>query len=175
MKFSQFCLAVAVFTFHFVKIVSALPADVVDTQLANIEARAPPPWLDPDQSALDEDSESSQVENTHQATTASESPEPTPAPTPAPTSVTERPGKGSSGDMTWNIVNSMGEPVFLVYERNLNAPPPRGNPTAAPLATSTQIAFPSGWAGRITVGKGTDPMVSVNGLLSSANSLIKTI
>ena len=60
-------------------------------------------------------------------------------------------------NLTINVVNSYGTPVFLFYGSNAGVPTPVGNPGYGVLTSSTRILFPSNWAGRITMGKNYDP------------------
>ncbi|MCJ1395619.1 hypothetical protein MMC18_008505 [Xylographa bjoerkii] len=64
------------------------------------------------------------------------------------------------GVMTISVTNAYSVPLSLSYASNAAAdgtyyPPPIGNPTPAVLAqgAATAIVYPTGWAGRITVGK----------------------
>lgn len=56
--------------------------------------------------------------------------------------------------MTIAITNRYGRPLSLSLLANSEAPPPIGNPlpTVLPSASKTQYTFPTGWAGRISVG-----------------------
>ena len=60
-------------------------------------------------------------------------------------------------DLTIKVVNSFGAPLSIFYGSNAGAPTPVGNPGSGTLASSTQVLFPSNWAGRITIGKNYDP------------------
>ena len=60
-------------------------------------------------------------------------------------------------DLTINVVNSFGAPLSIFYGSNAGGPSPVGNPGSGTLTSSTQVLFPSGWAGRITIGKNYDP------------------
>lgn len=62
--------------------------------------------------------------------------------------------------LTINVVNSFGVPLSIFYGSNAGAPTPVGNPDSGTLTSSTQVLFPSGWAGRITIGKNYDPLGS---------------
>ncbi len=61
------------------------------------------------------------------------------------------------GNLTIKVVNSFGEPLSISYAANAGAPTPIGNPGSGTLTSSTQLVLPSGWAGRITIGKNYDP------------------
>lgn len=63
-------------------------------------------------------------------------------------------------DLTINVVNSLGSPLSIFYGSNAGAPTPVGNPGYGVLTSSTTVLFPSGWAGRITIGKTYDPLGS---------------
>ena len=65
-----------------------------------------------------------------------------------------------SGVLTISVTNSYGAPLSLSYASNAPAdgtpvPPPIGDPTPAVLTpgAATAIVYPTGWAGRISVGK----------------------
>ncbi len=60
-------------------------------------------------------------------------------------------------DLTINIINSFGGPLSIFYGSNAGAPTPINNPGSGTLSSSTQVLFPSGWAGRITIGGNYDP------------------
>ena len=60
-------------------------------------------------------------------------------------------------DLTINVINSFGSPLSIFYGSNYNVPTPINNPGSGTLSSSTQVLFPSGWAGRITIGKNYDP------------------
>ena len=60
-------------------------------------------------------------------------------------------------DLTINVVNSVGGPLSIFYGSNAGAPTPVNNPGSGTLSSSTQVLFPSGWAGRITIGGNYDP------------------
>lgn len=63
-------------------------------------------------------------------------------------------------DLTINVVNSLGSPLSIFYGSNAGAPTPVGNPGYGVLTSSTKVLFPSGWAGRITIGNNYDPLGS---------------
>ena len=71
----------------------------------------------------------------------------------------DRPMLDAAGgsDLTINVVNSFGTPLSIFYGSNAGGPSPVGNPGSGTLTSSTQVLFPSGWAGRITIGKNYDP------------------
>ncbi|KAL8952902.1 MAG: hypothetical protein Q9222_001192 [Ikaeria aurantiellina] len=75
--------------------------------------------------------------------------------TPAPEVKDSVVNGGSPGDLTIAITNSYGAPLSLSFEVNAGAPAFVGNPqpTSLPVAAETSYAVPSGWAGRVTVGK----------------------
>ena len=60
-------------------------------------------------------------------------------------------------DLTINIVNSIDKPLSIFYGSNDAGPSPVGNPGSGTLTSSTQVLFPSDWAGRITIGSNYDP------------------
>lgn len=93
-----------------------------------------------------------------------ESPSETPLPTPTPTS-TLAVYKGNSDSFTIAITNLYGAPLSLAFGSNDYGPKPDGNPqpTVIGKASATAYTFPTGWAGRISVGKS----------LSGSNSLIE--
>lgn len=93
-----------------------------------------------------------------------ESPSQTPLPTPIPTS-TPAVYKGNPDSFTIAITNLHGVPLSLAFGSNDPGPTPDGNPQATVIgkASATTYTFPTGWAGRISVGKS----------LSGSNSLIE--
>lgn len=60
-------------------------------------------------------------------------------------------------NLTINVVNSFDVPLSISYASNAGGPSPVGNPGSGALTSSTQVVFPSDWAGRITIGKNYDP------------------
>ena len=85
---------------------------------------------------------------------------PTPTTTPAPI------GGGGGGDgigggaQTFSIVNSYSVALSLVFDSNAGGPDPMGGkiaPTTIGAGSTTFYSFPTGWAGRISVGKTTHP------------------
>lgn len=67
------------------------------------------------------------------------------------------------GRFTIAITNSYGSPVSLAFGSNIPGPAQDGDTTPTVLVSSTRYTYPTGWAGRIGVGK------TVNG----CNSLIE--
>lgn len=67
------------------------------------------------------------------------------------------------GRFTIAITNSYGSPVSLAFGSNIPGPAQDGDATPTVLVSSTSYTYPTGWAGRIGVGK------TVNGY----NSLIE--
>ena len=67
------------------------------------------------------------------------------------------------GRFTIAITNSYGTPVSLAFGSNIPGPPQDGDATPTVLVSSTKYTYPTGWAGRIGVGK------TINGF----NSLIE--
>ncbi|KAI4115000.1 MAG: hypothetical protein LQ345_004324 [Seirophora villosa] len=61
----------------------------------------------------------------------------------------------SNEDLTIAITNNYGQSLSLAFDVNAGGPAFRGNPqpTALAAAATTNYAVPSGWAGRINVGK----------------------
>ncbi|KAL6722189.1 hypothetical protein ACLMJK_001296 [Lecanora helva] len=66
----------------------------------------------------------------------------------------------SPPDLKINVVNAIGIPLAISYASNAGGPKPDGDPGPGTLTLSTQISCPSGWAGRITIGKNYDPLGS---------------
>jgi hypothetical protein len=58
--------------------------------------------------------------------------------------------------LTIQVTNSFGAGLSISYESNAGAPTPVGNPQPSTLGVSTQAVFPTGWAGRINIGKTLD-------------------
>lgn len=83
------------------------------------------------------------------------SPATIPASSVTPASVTPSPVLGN-GVMTIEITNHWKEPLSVSYMDNADSPGPLGSPTGAPLGTKTTVVYPTGWAGRIYVGKTTN-------------------
>lgn len=61
-----------------------------------------------------------------------------------------------TGVMTIAITNYWTAPLSVSYFQNSDSPSAVGAPEPAPLGTSTQVVFPTNWAGRIVIGKTTD-------------------
>ncbi|KAL8655644.1 MAG: hypothetical protein Q9210_000754 [Variospora velana] len=78
-----------------------------------------------------------------------------PVVTPAPDRGTNVVSEDSNGDLTIAITNSYGQPLSLAFDVNAGWSAFRGDPkpTALAAAATTSYAVPSGWAGRINVGK----------------------
>ena len=74
-----------------------------------------------------------------------------------PTPAAPRGGCAAVGEgvMTWRVQNNYGIPLSVSYLNNADSPSAIGCPGPGPLATSatTDIVFPTGWAGRMIVGK----------------------
>ena len=62
---------------------------------------------------------------------------------------------GGAGVMTWRISNNFGVPLSVAYLNNADSPSAIGCPGSAAITPSqtTEVVFPTGWAGRIFVGK----------------------
>ena len=70
------------------------------------------------------------------------------------------------------IENHWSEPLSISYGDNEGLPGALGAPTAAPLGTSTNIAYPTGWAGRIYIGKTVNSADSkIEGSTTGANDI----
>ncbi|KAI4127200.1 MAG: hypothetical protein LQ338_003319 [Usnochroma carphineum] len=85
---------------------------------------------------------------------------PAPAPAVASPVVTPMPANnvvngGSNGDLTIAITNSYGQPLSLAFDVDAGSSAFRGSPgpTSLPASSVTSYAVPSGWAGRVNVGK----------------------
>lgn len=66
------------------------------------------------------------------------------------------PAPVNAGVLTIAITNYWTAPLSVSYFQNSDSPSAVGAPQPAPLGTSTQVVFPTNWAGRIVVGKTTD-------------------
>ncbi|KAL2040721.1 hypothetical protein N7G274_006700 [Stereocaulon virgatum] len=98
-----------------------------------------------------------------------------PTATQAPTAITPAPqppaGLGQ-GVMTIVIQNNWPTPLSISYLDNAGSPGPIGNPQEAPLGTSTTVVYPTGWAGRIYVGKTINAADSkIEGSTTGANDI----
>ena len=92
-------------------------------------------------------------------------------PSTLPASVTSSPPIGS-GVMNIGIENHWPEPLSISYLDNEGSPGALGSPSAAPLGSSTQLVYPTGWAGRIYVGKTTNSANSkIEGSTTGANDI----
>ncbi|KAI4215751.1 MAG: hypothetical protein LQ351_001738 [Letrouitia transgressa] len=60
---------------------------------------------------------------------------------------------GGSGDLTIAIENKYGEPLSISFGCNEGAPGFVGNPQPTGIVDSASYSVPSGWAGRISIGK----------------------
>ena len=84
---------------------------------------------------------------------------PTPTTTPAPIGGGGGDGIGG-GEQTFSLVNSYSVALSLVFDSNAGGPDPIGGkiaPTTIGAGSTTFYSFPTGWAGRISVGKTTHP------------------
>lgn len=59
----------------------------------------------------------------------------------------------TGGEFTLKIKNQFGTPLSMAYGNNAGGPCAKGNPKDGMLSTSTQVVYPTGWAGRITFGQ----------------------
>lgn len=66
------------------------------------------------------------------------------------------PAPVNAGVMTIAITNYWTAPLSVSYFQNSDSPSAVGAPQPAPLGTTTQVVFPTNWAGRIVIGKTTD-------------------
>lgn len=66
------------------------------------------------------------------------------------------PAPVKTGVMTIAITNYWTAPLSVSYFQNSDSPSAVGAPQPAPLGTTTQVVFPTNWAGRIVIGKTTD-------------------
>ena len=101
---------------------------------------------------------------------------PSTTPTPTPTQAPISSGGGGSGigggAQTFSIVNSYSVALSLAFDSNAGGPDPVGGkiaPTTIGAGSTTFYSFPTGWAGRILVGKTTDPANSkIEGSITGA-------
>ena len=78
------------------------------------------------------------------------------------------------GVMTWRISNSYGVPLSVSYLNNADSPSAIRCPGPAQLMPSatTEVVFPTGWAGRIFVGKNAQAGVSlIEGSTTGMNNI----
>ena len=66
---------------------------------------------------------------------------------------TPKPNVAGSSSLTIQITNKQGASLTISYAHNAGGPTPIGNPETGVLGSSTQAVFPTGWAGRINIGK----------------------
>lgn len=80
---------------------------------------------------------------------------PSTTPTPTPNTGNGNGGSGNPASFTIAITNSYGVPLSLALGSNDPGPTPDGNPqpTVIDKASATTYTFPTGWAGRISIGK----------------------
>ncbi|MCJ1460614.1 hypothetical protein MMC28_010996 [Mycoblastus sanguinarius] len=77
-----------------------------------------------------------------------------------------------SGVMTWAITNKWPEPLSISYLNNAGSPSAVGSPGAAPLGSTTNVVFPTGWAGRVYLGKTTNSADTlIEGSTTGANDV----
>lgn len=88
-----------------------------------------------------------------------------------PASVTSAPPVGS-GVMNIKIVNHWPEPLSISYSDNEGSPGALGSPVPGALGTSTNVIYPTGWAGRMYVGKTVNSADSkIEGSTTGANDI----
>ena len=88
-----------------------------------------------------------------------------------PASVTSAPPVGS-GVMNIAIENHWPEPLSISYGDNEGSPGALGAPSVGPLGTSTEVVYPTGWAGRIYIGKTINSADSkIEGSTTGANDI----
>ncbi|KAL6722168.1 hypothetical protein ACLMJK_001275 [Lecanora helva] len=86
-------------------------------------------------------------------------------------SMTSAPPAGSAV-MQIEIINHWPEPLSISYGDNEGLPGALGSPTAGPLGTSTEVVYPTGWAGRIYLGKTVNSANSkIEGSTTGANDI----
>lgn len=77
-----------------------------------------------------------------------------------------------AGVMTIAITNKWDTPLSISYLNNAGSPSAIGAPQAAPLGTTTTVVYPTGWAGRIYVGKTINSADSkIEGSTTGANDI----
>jgi len=76
------------------------------------------------------------------------------------------------GVMKIVIANHWTEPLSISYGDNAGSPGALGAPTSAPLGTATTVVYPTGWAGRIYIGKTINSADSkIEGSTTGANDI----
>ena len=76
------------------------------------------------------------------------------------------------GVMTIDITNNWPTPLSISYLNNAGSPSAIGAPQGAPLGTKTSVIYPTGWAGRIYVGKTINSADSkIEGSTTGANDI----
>lgn len=76
------------------------------------------------------------------------------------------------GVMRIAIVNHWTQPLSISFGDNEGSPGALGAPTADPLGTSTTVVYPTGWAGRIYIGKTVNSADSkIEGSTTGANDI----
>lgn len=79
---------------------------------------------------------------------------------------------GGAGVMTIAITNNWNTPLSISYLNNAGSPSAIGAPQGAPLGTTTTVVYPTGWAGRIYVGKTINSADSkIEGSTTGANDI----
>ncbi len=79
---------------------------------------------------------------------------------------------GGAGVMTIAITNNWDTPLSISYLNNAGSPSAIGAPEGAPLGTTTTVVYPTGWAGRIYVGKTINSADSkIEGSTTGANDI----
>lgn len=78
----------------------------------------------------------------------------------------------AGGVMTIDITNNWPTPLSISYLNNAGSPSAIGAPQGAPLGTKTTVVYPTGWAGRIYVGKTINSADSkIEGSTTGANDI----
>ena len=91
---------------------------------------------------------------------------------PASAVVTANPSPVGNGVMTWAITNKWPDPLSISYLNNAGSPSAVGSPGPAPLGSTTNVVFPTGWAGRVYVGKTTNSADTlIEGSTTNANDI----
>lgn len=77
-----------------------------------------------------------------------------------------------AGVMTIAITNKWDTPLSISYLNNADSPSAIGAPQEAPLGTTTTVVYPTGWAGRIYIGKTINSADSkIEGSTTGANDI----